>query len=163
MKAYVAPFALTIVLALSACASPPETRPIVSDRELSPREISPGQRIAVAFNLEMKEPDAVKRVFIRGLPKNTMLAAARIIAIADQRLWPHPPLSLADNRLFMAGLRRPVFRSNPSETLHRMPGIGDQANPKRRRCSTQGSGRSRNRCRRLAALAPELGHDRSLC
>ncbi len=90
-----------------------------------------------------------------------VLAAARIIAIADQRLWPHPPLSLADNRLFMAGLRRPVFRSNPFEMLHRIAGIGDQANPKRRRCSTQGSGRSRNRSKRLAALAPELGHDRS--
>ncbi len=78
MKAYFAPFALIVVLALSACASPPETRPVVSDRQISPQEISPDQRITVAFNLEIEEPDAVKRVFIRGLPKNTVLAGTQI-------------------------------------------------------------------------------------
>ncbi len=90
MKAYFAPFALIIVLALSACASPPETRPFVSDRQLLPREISPGQRITVAFNLEMKEPDAVKRVFIRGLPKNTVLAGTQIdLPLPDRQSTPY--------------------------------------------------------------------------
>ena len=90
MKAYFAPFALIIVLALSACASPPETRPIVSDWQLSPREISPGQSITVAFDLEMKEPDAVKRVFIRGLPKNTVLVGTQIdLPLPDRQITPY--------------------------------------------------------------------------
>ncbi len=78
MKSYFTPFALIIVLALSACESPPETRPIVNNRQFLPREISPGQRITVAFNLEMKEPEAVKRIFIRGLPENTVLVGTQI-------------------------------------------------------------------------------------
>ena len=90
MKAFFSPFALIIVLALSACASPPETRPIVSDRQLLPREISPGQRITVAFNLEMKEPEAVKRVFIRGLPENTVLVGTRIdLPLPDRQSTPY--------------------------------------------------------------------------
>ncbi len=90
MKSYFTPFALIIVLALSACESPPETRPFVSDRQLLPREISPGQRITVAFNLEMEEPDAVKRVFIRGLPKNTVLVGTRIdLPLPDRQSTPY--------------------------------------------------------------------------
>ena len=90
MKAYFAPFALIVVLALSACASPPETRPIVSDRHISPQEISPGQRITVEFNLEMKEPDAVKRVFVRGLPMNTVLAGTQIdLPLPDRESTPY--------------------------------------------------------------------------
>ena len=90
MKAYFALFALIVVLALSACASPPETRPVVSDRQISPQEISPDQRITVAFNLEMKEPDAVKRVFIRGLPKNTVLAGTQIdLPLPDRQSTPY--------------------------------------------------------------------------
>ena len=90
MKAYFAPFALIVVLALTACASPPEIRPVVSDRQISPQEISPGQRITVAFNLEVKEPDAVKRVFIRGLPKNTVLAGTQIdLPLPDRQSTPY--------------------------------------------------------------------------
>ena len=90
MKAYFVPFALIVVLALTACASPPEIRPVVSDRQISPQEISPGQRITVAFNLEVKEPDAVKRVFIRGLPKNTVLAGTQIdLPLPDRQSMPY--------------------------------------------------------------------------
>ncbi len=77
MKEYFAPFALSIVLTLSACASQPDPRPIVSDRQLSPREISPGESIKVSFNLEVKEPGAVERIFVRGLPKNTILVGTQ--------------------------------------------------------------------------------------
>ena len=77
MKEYFAPFALSIVLALSACASQPDPRPIVSDRQLSPREISPGESIKVSFNLEVKEPGAVERIYVRGLPKNTILVGTQ--------------------------------------------------------------------------------------
>jgi len=77
MKDYFAPFALTIVLALSACASQPESRPIVSDRQLSPREISPGESFKVGFSLQVKDPAAVKRVYIRGLPENTVVVGTR--------------------------------------------------------------------------------------
>ncbi len=51
MNEYFAPFALGIVLALSACARQPETRPVVGDLQFSPREISPGESIEVSFNL----------------------------------------------------------------------------------------------------------------
>lgn len=77
MKHYVTAIALIIALALSACASPPETRPIVSDRQLSPREISPGDSITIAFKLQVPDPSAVERVRIRGLPKNTRAAGTR--------------------------------------------------------------------------------------
>lgn len=69
-----APLALVIVLALSACAQQPETRPVVGDLRFSPREISPGDSIDVAFDLTVQDPGAVKRVQIRGLPENTLLA-----------------------------------------------------------------------------------------
>ena len=77
MKEYFAAIAFMIVLALSACASPPEPRPIVGDRQLSPREISPGDSITVAFKLQVTDPAAVERVRIRGLPKNTRAAGTR--------------------------------------------------------------------------------------
>ena len=90
MKAYFAPFAMMIVLALSACASPPITRPSISEWQVSPREISPGQRFTVAFDLEMKEPNAVERVFIRGLPKNTVLAGTWIdLPLPDRQITPY--------------------------------------------------------------------------
>lgn len=77
MKEYVAPFALAVVLALSACAQQPETRPVVGDLQFSPREISPGETIEVTFNLTVQDPGAVKRVHLRGLPKNTLLAGTQ--------------------------------------------------------------------------------------
>jgi hypothetical protein len=66
-----------IALALSACASPPETRPVVSDRELSPREIFPGDSITVAFKLQVTDPATVESVRIRGLPENSLGAGTR--------------------------------------------------------------------------------------
>ncbi len=77
MKEYFAPFALGIVLVLSACASQPETRPVVRDPRLSPREVSPGESIEVSFHLDVQEPAAVERVYIRGLPKNTVLVGTQ--------------------------------------------------------------------------------------
>jgi hypothetical protein len=77
MKRYFAPFALGIAAALSACASQPGILPNVTDRQLSPREISPGESIKVTFNLETPRPAAVKRIYVRGLPKNTLISGTR--------------------------------------------------------------------------------------
>jgi hypothetical protein len=49
----------------------------VSDRQLSPREVSPGEKIDISFNLEGSDPAAVERVYVRGLPKNSVLAGTR--------------------------------------------------------------------------------------
>jgi hypothetical protein len=77
VKIYSAAIALTIALALSACASPPEFRPVVSDRQLSPKEIFPGESVKVAFKLQVKDPATVRSVQIRGLPENTLSAGTR--------------------------------------------------------------------------------------
>ncbi len=77
MKGIFAPLALAIALLLSACANRLEVRPTVGDRDLSPREISPGETVEVAFSLEVEDPSAVERVYLRGLPKNTLLAGTR--------------------------------------------------------------------------------------
>ena len=77
MKEYFAPFALGVVLVLSACAQQPETRPVVGDLQISPREISPGESIEISFNLTVQDPGAVKRIHLRGLPENTLLAFER--------------------------------------------------------------------------------------
>lgn len=77
MKIHVAPLVLATALALSACASQPETRPNVSDRQILPREVSPGEKIDISFNLEVSDPAAVERVYLRGLPKNSVLAGTQ--------------------------------------------------------------------------------------
>lgn len=69
--------ALGAALALSACASAPEVRPTVSERQLEPREVAPGDSIRVSFNLETSAPEAIRRIHIRGLPKNTVLAGTK--------------------------------------------------------------------------------------
>lgn len=77
MKGFYPPLLLVAALALSACASAPEARPNVSDRSLTPREISPGDAVEVAFGLFVKDPTRVERVYLRGLPENTLLAGTQ--------------------------------------------------------------------------------------
>lgn len=78
MKAYVAPVAFAVLVALGACTSRPLPKPVVSDRQVTPREVSPGDSISVAFKLGIKDPSAVERVFVRGLPENTELAGTKV-------------------------------------------------------------------------------------
>lgn len=77
MKDHLAAIALCTVLALSACARQVESPPIVSDGGISPREISPGDSIRVSFGLGVNDPAAVERIYVRGLPKNTVLAGTQ--------------------------------------------------------------------------------------
>jgi len=77
MKATFALLVLGVALLLAACASGPEVRPTVGDRDLLPREISPGDTVEVSFSLEVEDPAAVERIYLRGLPKNTLLAGTQ--------------------------------------------------------------------------------------
>lgn len=74
MKRYFSLGVLGVIFAATACTNAPEVRPTVSERQLTPREIAPGEKFTVSFNLETSIPTAVKRIYIRGLPKNTVLA-----------------------------------------------------------------------------------------
>ena len=96
MKKYFAPFVLAIVLAASACASQPEIPPTVADAQLSMREISPGESFEVSFNLEMAEPADVERIYVRGLPKNSVLAGTQ----TDLRL-PEAPSTPYSSQIVM--------------------------------------------------------------
>jgi hypothetical protein len=69
--------AAALVLGLAGCATQPITPPTVADAKLSANEISPGESVGISFTLEVPEPAAVKRVYLRGLPKNTVLAGTR--------------------------------------------------------------------------------------
>lgn len=69
--------AAALVLGLAGCANQPITPPTVADAKLSANEISPGDSVGISFTLEVPEPAAVKRVYLRGLPKNTVLAGTR--------------------------------------------------------------------------------------
>ncbi len=66
--------ALGVVLTVSACASQPESPPTVGQAALSTREISPGEGFVVSFNLIVTDPAEVERIYLRGLPKNSLLA-----------------------------------------------------------------------------------------
>lgn len=77
MKGIFTPLVLGVALLLAACASRPEVRPTVGDRDLLPREISPGDTLEVSFSLEVEDPTAVTRVYLRGLPKNTLIAGTQ--------------------------------------------------------------------------------------
>lgn len=93
MKDYLAPLALCIVLALSACARQPESPPIVSDGNVSPREIWPGERIKVSFSLGVNDPAAVERIYVRGLPKNTVFAGSQTeLRLPDRQRTPYASL-----------------------------------------------------------------------
>ncbi len=69
--------AAALVLGLAGCATQPITPPTVADAKLSANEIAPGDSVGISFTLEVAEPAAVKRVYLRGLPKNTVLAGTR--------------------------------------------------------------------------------------
>jgi hypothetical protein len=77
MKSCLAPIAAALGLALAGCASQPIAPPTVADPELSSREVSPGDTLAIAFTLDVAEPGSVERIYLRGLPKNTVLAGTR--------------------------------------------------------------------------------------
>lgn len=63
---------------LSACAATqPVVPPTVADAKLSAPEISPGENLGVSFDLEVAEPGAIERIYLRGLPKNTMFAGTQ--------------------------------------------------------------------------------------
>lgn len=69
--------AAALVLGLAGCANQPITPPTVADAKLSANEVSPGDSVGISFTLEVPEPATVKRVYLRGLPKNTVLAGTR--------------------------------------------------------------------------------------
>ncbi len=79
MKTCLAPIttAAALVLALAGCANQPITPPTVVDAQLSPHEISPGDSIGLSFTLDVSESTEVERVYLRGLPKNTLIAGTR--------------------------------------------------------------------------------------
>lgn len=90
MKQFFVPFAVAIALALSACASQPDNRPSVSERQIWPNEISPGEAFTISFNLSVKDPSAVKRIYLRGLPKNTVLAGTPTeLALPSGQITPY--------------------------------------------------------------------------
>lgn len=74
MKKCFSVLALCVGAGLAACAVQPELPPTVVDAQLSSREISPGDSLGIAFDLEVAEPGAIERISLRGLPKNTVLA-----------------------------------------------------------------------------------------
>ena len=59
---------------LAACVARPETPPTVVDAKLSTDQIDPGDSFNLSFTLNTDEYDKVERVYIRGLPKNSVLA-----------------------------------------------------------------------------------------
>jgi hypothetical protein len=69
---------ICVAAGLSACAvSQPEVPPTVTDAELSAREISPGDNLGVSFDLEVAEPTSIERIYLRGLPKNSLFAGTQ--------------------------------------------------------------------------------------
>ncbi len=69
---------ICVAAGLSACAvSQPEVPPTVTDAELSAREISPGENLGVSFDLEVAEPTSIERIYLRGLPKNSLFAGTQ--------------------------------------------------------------------------------------
>ena len=78
MKKRFSVLAICVAAGLSACAvSQPEVPPTVTDAELSAREISPGENLGVSFDLEVAEPTSIERIYLRGLPKNSVSAGTR--------------------------------------------------------------------------------------
>jgi hypothetical protein len=69
--------AAAVLLALAGCASQPITPPTVADAKLSSNEVSPGDSVGISFTLDLDNPEAVKRIHLRGLPKNTVLAGTQ--------------------------------------------------------------------------------------
>ncbi len=79
MKKRFSVLSICVAAGLSACAvSQPEVPPTVTDAELSAREISPGENLGVSFDLEVAEPGSIERIYLRGLPKNSVFAGTQI-------------------------------------------------------------------------------------
>jgi hypothetical protein len=62
------------IMLLAACVARPETPPTVVEAKLSTAQLDPGGNFNLSFTLKTEEYDKVKRVYIRGLPKNSVLA-----------------------------------------------------------------------------------------
>jgi hypothetical protein len=128
--------AAALVLALAGCATQPIAPPIVVDAQLSAREISPGDSVGYSFTLDVIDPAAVKRVYLRGLPNNTLIAgtrteldlptAPRTPYASDVRI--EPPASDGQYNLelvietadktYVAPLGPLTIRDTPSRILH---------------------------------------------
>ncbi|MDX1710202.1 MAG: hypothetical protein R3316_03590 [Rhodovibrionaceae bacterium] len=67
-----------LLFLLSACASKPPTPPTVIDATLSRDVLAPGESFNVSFTLDTVAPEQVERVFVRGLPANTLAAGTQI-------------------------------------------------------------------------------------
>ncbi len=128
--------AAALVLALAGCATQPIAPPTVVDAQLSAREISPGDSVGYSFTLDVIDPAAVKRVYLRGLPNNTLIAgtrteldlptAPRTPYASDVRI--EPPASDGQyslelviettDKTFVAPLGPLAIRDIPSHILH---------------------------------------------
>ncbi len=64
--------AAALVLALAGCATQPIAPPTVVDAQLSARKISPGDSVGYSFTLDVIDPAAVKRVYLRGLLRHLL-------------------------------------------------------------------------------------------
>jgi hypothetical protein len=62
------------IMLLAACVARPDTPPTVVDAKLSTAQLDPGESFNLSFTLKTEEFDRVKRVYLRGLPKNSVLA-----------------------------------------------------------------------------------------
>ena len=62
------------VLLLAACVARPETPPTVVDAKMSKAEIDPGESFDLSFKLKSEEYEKVERVYLRGLPENSVMA-----------------------------------------------------------------------------------------
>lgn len=77
MKNCLAPIAAALVLGLAGCANQPIAPPTVMDPQLSSQEVAPGENLGVSFTLDVDAPDEVERIYLRGLPKNTLIAGTQ--------------------------------------------------------------------------------------
>jgi hypothetical protein len=78
MKKRFCVLSICVAAGLSACAvSQPEVPPTVTDAELSAREVSPGENLGVSFDLKVAEPGSIERIYLRGLPKNSLFAGTQ--------------------------------------------------------------------------------------
>ncbi len=128
--------AAALVFGLAGCANQPITPPTVADAKLSALEISPGESVAVSFTLDVAEPAAVKRLYLRGLPKNTLLAGTpteldlptapstayatdlRIERPASDGQYSLELVIETPERRFVAPLGPLAIRDTPSRILH---------------------------------------------
>jgi hypothetical protein len=62
------------VLLLAACTARPETPPTVVDAQLSKAEVDPGDSFNLSFTLKTDEHEKVERIYLRGLPENSVQA-----------------------------------------------------------------------------------------